>query len=82
MDSCSMSYVLCKFMQRSGQLLNPREGGTWTCIPITETLRSIIAIIFFSKVQVYSLKEKKESWDKQSKDFHFSSFLSRPLQNY
>lgn len=59
MDSCSMSYVLCKFMQRSGQLLNPREGGTWTCIPITETTLNNCHHFFFSKVQVYSLKEKK-----------------------
>lgn len=59
MDSCSMSYVLCKFMQRSGQLLNPREGGTWTCIPITETTLNNCHHFFFQKSRFIHLRKKK-----------------------
>lgn len=54
MDSCSMSYVLCKFMQRSGQLLNPREGGTWTCIPITETTLNNCHHFFFKSLGLFT----------------------------
>lgn len=61
MDSCSMSYVLCKFTYSSGQLLNSEEDGISTCTPITESLLLMTATFFFKSLGLSTLREKKKN---------------------